>query len=363
MAPRALEPIAHDPADRDLSDEAIGRDPAERDVADRDSAEGDVADRDSAEGDLAGRDSAEGDVAGRGAERGWLIVPCPRLSRARPVFSADGARVAREVGVGPARVLVSWARGSEVSAASGLPRAYRIETAASSRDGSDGQWRHELSVSDNAAPARAHEIEFDGQSWVRMTIDELSGDELSGGAPCRVERFDVHDASDGTDDSWLVLGDGLAESVFALDGDETATFAGLVHERYPGYFPVVIDEGRSGEAVAQTLARLPALLALHAHARHALLLYGDSSAADAQGCALLVRTLIDAGRVPVIVQLPDAALAAELEARYELVPGPDLRSLLAPAPAGPIVSALAASPRAQIHRLLADAMDALYVPH
>jgi hypothetical protein len=281
--------------------------------------------------------------------------------------------VAREVGVGPARVLVSWARGGEVSTRVG-PRAYRIETSAGSRDGSDGEWREELSVRNNTAPARAHEIEFDGQSWVRMTIDEVAG-----GAATRVVHFEVHDASDGTEDSWLVLGDGLAESAFALEGSvlggnapegneheperhEATTFAQVVHERYPGYFPAVNNEGRAGEAVAETLARLPALLALHAHARHALLVYGESRAADAEGLALLVRALLEAERVPVIVQLPDAALAAQLEARYDLVPGPDLRGVLAAPPDG-LHLAPTASVRSRIHHLLADALDVLYVPH
>jgi hypothetical protein len=237
-----------------------------------------------------------------------------------------------------------------------LPRAYRIETSASSRDGNDGEWRPELSVTDNAASARAHEVEFDGQSWVRMTIDEVAGE-----APSRVSRFDTHDASDGTDDSWLVLGDGLAETVFALEADESATFAEVVHERYPGYFPAVIGEGRSGEAVTETLARLPALLALHAHARHALLLYGDSHDADAEGFESLVRALLEAERLPVVVHLPEAGLAARLEARHELVPGPDLRGVLATQPEGLHLGARTV--RADIHRVLADAMDALYVPH
>jgi acyl-CoA thioesterase-1 len=323
MAPRALEPIAVKLDARDLT---------ERDLTERDMA-----------------------------ERGALIVPCPRVSRAPAVFSSVEGRVAREVGVGPARVLVSWARGVAVSAPDGLPRAYRIETSASSRNGSDGEWRLELSMHDNAALARVHEIEFDGQTWVRMMIDEVAGE-----APARVARFDIHDASDGTEDSWLVLGDRLAESAFALEGNEGSTFADVVHERYPGYFPVVVNEGRTGEAVAQTLARLPMLLESHTHARHALLVYGDAHEGDAERFASLVRALIDAGRVPVIVQLPGAELARQIEAQHDLVPGPDLREVFATQTHG--VKALSVGTEAalacsHIHRLLADALDVLYVPH
>jgi acyl-CoA thioesterase-1 len=321
------------------------------------------------------------------AERGALLVPCPLVARAEARLFEDGGCVAREVGVGPARVLLSWAVGDEARSAAAVPRAYRIETSADSRDGVDGAWREELQVSDNEADARAHVIEFDGQSWVRMTVGEAATGLLQ-----RVTRFDVHDASDGTEDSWLVLGDALAATAFAIEGGavrsgaaqsgavdsepvrgepvrsghgpgKAPSFAELVHESYPGYFPAVVGEGRRGESLAQTLARLPALLELHRHVRQVVLLYGERAGdADEASVRALLRALLDAGRVPVIGRLPVVRVSAALEAEHDLVPGPDLESWFEAHPdqlENGVPTALGVS---HIHSLLAEALDVLYVP-
>jgi acyl-CoA thioesterase I len=286
------------------------------------------------------------------------------------VSSADGAVVARAVGVGPARVLLSWGVGAEAGSSGVLPRAYRIETSADSRDGVDGAWREELSVLDNTATARAHVVEFDGQSWVRMRIDPSSGGSLAG-----MQRFDVHDASDGTEDTWLVLGDGFAAAAFGLDrssgasdpgepsGPSGPSFAELVHESYPGYFPAVIGEGRRGESLTQTSERLAALLELHPHARHVVFLYGEAARGDEASVARVLMLMLRAARrVPVIARLPVSLVTRELQAQLPLVEGPDLEGWFHAHPeqldnGGPTALGVA-----HIHRLLAEAMDVLYVP-
>jgi hypothetical protein len=279
-----------------------------------------------------------------------FIAPCPLVSRGKPVFSGAGW-AAVNVGVGPARVLVRWALGPAAGATSSAPLEYRIETSASSRDGADGEWRVDLRVADNSAPARAHDIEFDGQSWVRLS--------LAGEAGAGELRLDVHDATNGTDDSWLILGDelgclGLAQ----VEGE--AGFAELVHEAYPGYSPVLFNEARAGEAPAGTLARLEALLAVFAHVRHVVLVYGT---ADAAALEPLVVALLQAQRVPSIARCGSGDGVAALEARSGLVPGPDLRTWFDAHPEqlgagqGPTPEG-----RRAVHRLWAEAMDVFYVP-
>jgi hypothetical protein len=286
------------------------------------------------------------------------------------VTSKDGGVVAREVGVGPARVLLSWGLSGEALAAGAVPRAYRIETSADSRDGVGGSWREELSVVDNAAPARAHVVEFDGQSWVRMRMDPVGEGSLAG-----VRRFDVHDASDGTEDTWLVVGDGLAAAAFGLDGtsgldgssglvgSSGSSFAELVHESYPGYFPAVIGEGRRGESLAQTQERLPALLELHPHARHVVFFYGEPAEGDVASVARVMMLMLRvARRVPVIGRLPVSLVTRELQAQLPLVEGPDLDRWFEAHPEQVENGLPTAVGIAHIHRLLAEAMDVLYVP-
>jgi len=273
------------------------------------------------------------------AERGGFIVPCPRVgaSRARfgplareeeglPEASAEAPWLALDPGVGPSQLLVSWA----VAEGASVPAAYRIETSSDSHDGRDGSWRRELEVAENTSPERIHVIEFDGQGWVRLTLLE--------GAPPELERFDLHDASDGADDAWLVVGDDAG--LLRPPGAGVPSFAELVNERYPGYFPALLH----ARAAPSSARDLPALLALHPHARQVLLV-GDSD--DAR-----VRAVLDAGCVPLLVmQHPERDA---LEQRHGLIPGPDLvawRKDLPPSEA-----------RSSLQRLCAEAFDVFYVP-
>jgi hypothetical protein len=334
------------------------------------------------------------------AERGEQIVPCPVVSRGRPVYSSGGAVskmvsgrsgpssaasgatqgeapwMAVHAGVGPAKLLVSWGvdTAGRRPEPGRLPSAYVIETSASSTDGRDGEWRRELSVDRNAASARAHVIEYDGQSWVRLTF---SGE--PGGAVLPIDRLDLHDASDGTDDCWLVLGDarlvGLERAPLSADSGEGG-WAALIHERYPGYYPALIDEARVAQSPAQMLERLPDLLALHSAARRVAIACGGASSqtieADAAALEAMVATVLQSGRLPVVARQPaagarDAADALNrcidgLERRHGLLPGPDLAAWFDAHP-DDLEGEPSVEGRRAIAKLWADAVDAWYVPH
>lgn len=337
------------------------------------------------------------------AERGDQIVPCPLVARGRPVYSSEGAFakpgptggasstrvalaaageapwVAVHTGVGPAKLLVSWtvADAGSRPQASPLPSAYVIDTSASSANGRDGEWRRELSAVSNTAGVRAHVIEFDGQSWVRLT---LSGG--IAGAPLPFEELALHDVSDGTDDCWLALGDarlaGLARGTLATAAAELP-WAELIHERYPGYFPALIDETRVDESPARTLERLNELLATHSPVTRVAIAYDAASIqsidADVAALEAMVAAVLRGARLPVLARQPAArgrgreAVEAfnrcivAIERRYGLVPGPDLAAWFDAHPeqldgeGHPSVEG-----RRAVARLWADALDVWYVP-
>jgi acyl-CoA thioesterase I len=295
------------------------------------------------------------------AELGLFIAPCPLVSRGKPrVVSA--VAVACNVGVGPARVFVRWsvAVGSGSETPPVVPAVYRVETSASSRDGHDGEWRSELVVDGNTASARGHAVEFDGQSWVRL-VATGAGSQASNepsAPPAPSIELDVHDASNGTDDTWLVLGDELGLGGLAPVRGEPG-FAERVHEVYPGYFPALFDEARAGESPAQTLARLGDLLAVHADVRHVALVYGASEPAALEE---LVVALLEAGRIPCLARWAAGTATAALELRHGLVPGPDLRTWFDAHPEQLEAGQPNADGRRAMHRLWAEAMDVLYVP-
>jgi hypothetical protein len=342
------------------------------------------------------------------AERGELVIPCPLVSRGRPTHSSDGAFaqlratggvpssgapssrplitapddppwIAVHAGVGPSKMLVSWAVADAGArpAVGRVASAYVIETSASSTNGRDGEWRRESSVASNTASARVHVVEFDGQSWLRLT---LSGGFIGSALP--FEQLDLHDVSDGTDDCWLVLGAApLAALVRApsATGARELCWAELIHERYPGYFPALVDETRAEESPSHTLERLGGLLATHSPASRVAVAYTAASIqsvdADAAALEAMVATMVRAGRLPVLARQPAVRgrareavdgfnrCIAAVERRHGLVPGPDLAAWFDAHPdqldeeGEPTVEG-----RGAIARLWADAVDVWYVP-
>ncbi|HTV20992.1 MAG TPA: hypothetical protein VMG12_20040 [Polyangiaceae bacterium] len=312
------------------------------------------------------------------AERGELVVPCPLVSRGRPVFSSGGAPgsglgevrwVAVQAGVGPAQLLVNWA-----AHGGSVPADYVIETSAGSTNGRDGEWRRELSVAQNTAAARAHVIEFDGQSWVRLSFEGEASRVLEGAEP--FARLDLHDASNGSDDCWLLLGDpGLVGAPASVAGE--TGWAGGINERYPGYFPALVDEARTGELPARVLERLDEMLATHSAARRVAMAFAAAAVSAAGEVALeaLVAAVIERGRLPVLARAPAFAGASReavaeanrridaIERRHGLVPGPDLAAWFA---AHPEQLDAASRPtlegRRAIERLWVEALDVWYVP-
>jgi acyl-CoA thioesterase I len=345
--------------------------------------------------------------------RGHGIIANPLVSRGKPVFASSGLAVsvntgapgdaagwnaksptvespawlAMQVGVGPSRVLLSWRAASHRDGDASLgaaPVAYALESSADSTNGRDGSWRLEASVADNVASARAHSFEFDGRSWVRLSVTRAPDE----GADVRIHHIDVHDASDGTEDTWIFL-DRTRGAAGCQVGAPLAAqgFAQLIHAEYPGYYPAVVEGGGEGELGSVCIA-LPGLLARYPDYRHFALAYGAEEALTGQRSPgdfaarlqSMISLLLSAERVPVLARLAFAseapscnsagyALAAYnevidgLTAAHALLRGPDLPASLQTHPeqlgcgAEPAASAHAAH-----QRLWAQALDPLYVP-
>ena len=337
-----------------------------------------------------------------------FIVPTPLISRGKPVFASVGnARavndgvygpdsswnaglpspgspswVAIHVGVGPKRVFVSWTASGNYNytdTREGAPAEYRLESSADSTNGSDGSWRVEALVTQNRVRARAHGFEFDGRSWVRLTVT-VAPTPSSG---IRIDEIDVHDATDGADDTWFFLGDSVTAFAFSRAADSQPSFAENVHAEYPGYFPVMINGGIGGELTTGGLARLRAVLALNPDVRFFAIGYGTN---DAWGGRLtpaqfrsnlqsMIDQLLDAGRVPVLARIPFSPdgnhetlraynhVLDALTRENHLLTGPDLYGWFLGHPEQ-LTDNVHPGPdgRAAINRLWAEAMDPLYVP-
>ncbi|MEO6687646.1 MAG: GDSL-type esterase/lipase family protein [Dokdonella sp.] len=224
----------------------------------------------------------------------WDVVPSAQAP----------AWVAIHVGAGASRAMINWVAYPD----SNLPTSYRIETSANSTTGADGAWTTALTVVGNDIPARAHPFAFDNQQWVRFVVTEAQ----TPGTPVRIDEIDVHDASAGTSDSWMFVGDSITAAAFSR-----SLFAGnfpeRIHAVVPAHFPLMIGAGVGGTNTETGVAHIDEWIAAHPQMQNWVVSYGTNDAsnmdpqyAPAFGGRLreIVRTLQAAGKTVFVPRIP-----------------------------------------------------------
>jgi acyl-CoA thioesterase-1 len=224
----------------------------------------------------------------------------------------------------------------------GLPASYTIATSADSTNGKDGTWREVVSVTGNKARTREHRFAFAGARWVRMTVTSAVPGPL--GNTFAIDEIELHDASNGTDDSVFFLGDSITAAAFTRCPANQPSFAELVHQAAPQRFPAMIDGGVDSVNSGYGVSVIQDWLALNPDFHVWAIGYGTNDAWQKDPPAVFeaqLQTLVDrivaAGRVPIIARIPFAsegpvdadvrALNGVIDlvtARNGLLPGPDL---------------------------------------
>lgn len=301
------------------------------------------------------------------------LPPNPLISRGKPVFASpdvanasgvvDGhyctqpgwhtgtfpTWLAINVGAGPSRLLLSWNSGytddytgPQAAATTGIPATYTLETSADSTNGADGTWQTVARVQGNDVRTRAHSFPFEGASWVRMTVASLapgtSDERLT------IDEIDVHDTSQGEDDTVFFLGDSITVAAHQRCDTVKPSFAAQVHSAYPDYFPAMIDGGVGGVTSAYGLKMIDQLLAENPDYQVWAIGYGTNDVfqpVTPETFGRQMQAIIDqvraAGKVPVLARIPytkaagkDSAIQAlngvidRLTTENGLTPGPDL---------------------------------------
>jgi acyl-CoA thioesterase I len=224
----------------------------------------------------------------------------------------------------------------------GLPESYSIAISADSTDGKNGTWLQVVNVTANNARTRAHRFPYAGARWVRMTVTSAVPGPL--GNDFAIDEIDLHNASDGTDDSVFFLGDSITAAAFARCPANQPSFAELVHRASPQRFPVMMDGGVGGVDSSYGVSVIEEWLALNTDFNIWAVGYGTNDAWQKVSPAVFERrlqTIVDridsAGRIPVLARIPFAARGPadadvralnravdRVAARNGLLPGPDL---------------------------------------
>ncbi|HET9036817.1 MAG TPA: hypothetical protein VFN45_11450, partial [Myxococcaceae bacterium] len=174
------------------------------------------------------------------------------------------AMAAVDVGRGPSRLLLSWVASGNpeyLDTTYGGPGSYRIETSADSTDGKNGTWKTMVTVTGNLVMNRAHSFDFTGQRWARLVLTGPTPKTYKYGI--QLDEILLHDVSNGTDDSWIFVGDSFTAEIFRLTPAHQPSFPQLVKKVAPAYRPVVLRAGVGYFKSANLLEQLPAWLALN----------------------------------------------------------------------------------------------------
>jgi lysophospholipase L1-like esterase len=224
----------------------------------------------------------------------------------------------------------------------GLPASYTIATSADSTNGRDGTWREAVRVTGNTARTREHRFPFAGARWVRMTVTNAVAGPL--GNTFVIDEIELHDASNGIDDSVFFLGDSITSATFARCPANQPSFAELVHRSTPERFPAMIDGGVDSVNSGYGVSVIQDWLALNPDFHIWAIGYGTNDAWQKVPPAIfeahlqsMVERIKAAGRVPIIARIPFAAKGPTdadvralngvidlVTARNGLLPGPDL---------------------------------------
>src|SRR5207237_953138 len=169
-------------------------------------------------------------------------------------------------------------------------------------------WVTLATVTGNRYHSPQHVGDRTGHNWIRINI--TAGDGSSGNSDASF-NLDVHDASQGTQDSWIFYGDSITEDGSHHESINGAgNFSQSISAAKPGYYPAYEDGGTWGlqsgdgaQSMASWLAVFPG--------RYVGLSFGTN---DANGCGntttfynnyvTMVQAVLAAGKVPVVPTIP-----------------------------------------------------------
>jgi lysophospholipase L1-like esterase len=204
-------------------------------------------------------------------------------------------------------------------------------------------WVTLATVAGNRYHSRSQLVDLTGYNWVRLNI--TAGDGSSGNNNAAI-NLDVHDASQGVQDSWIFYGDSVTEDgmFHYSDGSTVGNFAQLINASRPGNYPAYEDGGTWGLWSTDGAQHMVAWLTAFP-GKNVGLAYGTN---DANACGntttfynnyvTMVQAVLAAGKIPVVPTIPWARTAnvqscgpgfnAKIQALYaaypQIVHGPDL---------------------------------------
>jgi len=203
----------------------------------------------------------------------------------------------------------------------------------------DSGWVALTETTNNIYHSRQHVVDFSGYNWLRINVSKVNN---ANGSSTSI-NVDVHNAQAGVEDDWIIYGDSITAGSAALNG-VVGTIGQVVNTKNPNYFPIVENGGTGSILSADGAHKINGWLSTFPGKYVGLAFgtndsWGNPGATDAyyKNMEYMVKTILAAGKVPVISKIPWSTCAdvannvpgynAKIDALYtaypQIIKGPD----------------------------------------
>ena len=219
------------------------------------------------------------------------------------------------------------------------PKSYTIEANSASGGSSapSSGWVVLSTVSNNNYHSRQHLLDLSGYNWIRINITASLTNSVN-------INMDIHDASLGTQDDWIIYGDSITAGSAQLNGNTRGNIAQIVNSSNTDHFPVVECGGTGSILSRHGSASIEAWLSVFPGEYVGVAFGTNDSWGNQTGpqnyyknLETIVKAIINADKTPVVAKIPWSNLQdisknapsynAKIDELYlaypEIIKGPD----------------------------------------
>ncbi len=220
-----------------------------------------------------------------------------------------------------------------------MPTDYTIEiNKATGGEYPESGWEVVETVTDNTLHSRQHVVDMEGYNWIRMNVQKADG---KTGGSVQI-NFDIHNVSDGVEDSWIFFGDSITAG--GMMNCYGTGFAEYVNQIDSKYYPAQENGGIGGifstdgkNNIDKWLSSFPGKYVSIAYGTNDA--WGNQTGAQKyyENTVYMIEKVIEAGKTPILPKIPYAtesgvntylddynAMVDKIYTEYpEVIKGPD----------------------------------------
>ncbi|MCQ2408538.1 MAG: GDSL-type esterase/lipase family protein [Oscillospiraceae bacterium] len=182
-----------------------------------------------------------------------------------------------------------------------------VNSAAGGTYPNDG-WENAVTVTGNGLSSRQHLVALNGANWIRLRVTKAEGGKVK-------LNFDIHDASNGVQDSWIFFGDSITAG--GMGNSWGTSFASHIHALDSRFLPAAQNGGIGGITSAHGKAAIDGWLN-GSPVKYVGIAYGTNDCWNNpnnldsyyQNTKYMIDAVLKARKVPILPTIPYASDAS-----------------------------------------------------